>query len=602
MPKMALLILLGSCLTVSLFAQETRKTRWPMPKPARGLDNSNGFRINEYRGYVKALSPNERTEFAEDAKIRLGELGVNPERVIIKFKDAETEQLVLQSLQFKTPLRVFKTVGAKVLQIPKGENQIELLAHLGALKELEGVEYASPDYKIRIAKIPNDSDYSKQWQYHNIGTNQPLGLPPGLEDADIDAPEAWEVSTGSRSVIVGIIDTGIDYTHPDLLANLWRNPGETGTDSSGNDKSSNGIDDDGNGFIDDFRGWDFVGNDNDPFDENGHGTHVAGTIGATGNNGVGVAGVNWQVSLVALQIFDSSGAGELSAAMAALDYATRMRFPITNNSYGGSEYVSAFEELLRENRDAGGLFIAAAGNNAANNDTSSFYPANFQVENVISVAATNHKDELASFSNYGRSSVHLAAPGDPIFSTYGYGGYYYESGTSMAAPHVAGAAALIKAVWPNLTYSEVKNKILESVDVIYHPSFLGKLITDGRLNLARAVGGVPSPLPYRLRLQSSTPQVGPLSGGTRLNLKGFGFHPEISIRIGMKLCHSIEVLSQLELNCTASPSAISGLHNVIATNPDGRRSTLSGAFRYQNPPSQIIVMEGVSMFLLLKSF
>jgi subtilisin family serine protease len=457
--------------------QEKRKPCWPLPKAARGISSSDQLRLAEYRNYLQSLTDTELKEFSEDAKIDLGNFGVNSTRLIVKFKESQTEQAVFQSLQFKKPHRDLKSTGAKVIQISSGKNNVELLTHLGALKELEGVEYAYPDYKIRISNLPNDSEFGNQWDFHNTGATTAAGK--GLVDADIDAPEAWEVSTGSRSVIVGILDTGMNYNHPDLKENVWNNPGEMGTDSSGNDKSTNGIDDDGNGYIDDFRGWDFVANDNDPIDEHGHGTHTAGTIGAVGNNGIGVSGVNWQVSLVPLQIFDSSGSGDLSAAMAALDYATKMGFPITNNSWGGGEYTQAFEDLLKANRDAGSLFVAAAGNDGSNNDTNPFYPASFQVENVISVAASNNNDQLASFSNYGATTVHLAAPGENIYSTYTlWDDYTYESGTSMASPHVAGAAALIKSVWPNVSYAQIKNKVMDSVDVIHNPSFERKTLSN----------------------------------------------------------------------------------------------------------------------------
>ncbi|MFM8269543.1 MAG: S8 family serine peptidase, partial [Pseudomonadota bacterium] len=584
MPNRFTLICVSFLFSIGTYSKEGRGPRWPLPKPSRTLSSSVGVRISEYQNYIKSLSASERQEFAEDAKISFGNLGVNPEKIIVKFKDRETEEAVLQSLKFKKPLREFKSVDAKVLQIPVGPNNTEVLAHLGALKELEGVAYVVPNYKIRISNVPNDSEFIRQWHFDNNGVNTPFGMGKGLVDADIDAPEAWEVSTGSRSVIVAIIDTGMDYNHEDLKDNVWKNPGETGTDSSGNDKSSNGIDDDGNGYVDDFRGWDFVNNDNDPMDENGHGTHTAGTIGAVGNNGTGVTGVNWQVSLVPLQIFDSSGSGDLTGAIAALEYATQMKFPITNNSWGGGDYTVVFEDLLKQNRDAGSLFVAAAGNNSSDNDTNPFYPASYRVDHIISVAATNHRDQIAAFSNYGKTSVHLAAPGDGVFSTHIWG-YYFESGTSMASPHVAGAAALIKSVWPNSTYTEIKNKILDSVDEIITPNFIGKTVSGGRLNVARAVGGVPSPLPYRLSLQSSQPKVGPLAGGTRLTLKGLGFHPEVKVSVGLKPCTPVQVVSQMELNCLTTASSISGLHNVTATNPDGNKQSLSGAFHYQNPPT-----------------
>ena|GEM_PF-2778175 len=584
MPKRSILIVLALLSLNVCFGGTNRKPRWPLPKTDRNPSSSNKVRLNDYRTYVKSLNEKELREFASDAKIDLGSWGINTERIIVKFKDSETEQEVLQSLNFKTPLKKLKTINAQILRVPSVKGTTEVLAHLGALKELEGVQYAYPDVKIRIVKAANDEEFHRQWPLSNSGAMTDAGK--GLLDADIDAPEAWEVTTGSRDVVVGVVDTGIDYEHLDLVSNLWRNPGETGTDSSGNDKSTNGVDDDANGFVDDFRGWDFVGNDNAPYDEHGHGTHTAGTIGASGNNARGVSGVAWEVSLVPLQIFDSSGAGEVSVAMAAIEYATMMRFPIINNSWGWSgEPVEALEELIKAYRDAGGLFVAAAGNNGADNDSEPFFPANYQVENVISVAATDNKDRLASFSNYGKNTVHLAAPGVDVFSTYYYGSYTYESGTSMAAPHVAGAAALIKSINSSFSYSQIKSKLIESVDEIITPMFQGKTISGGRLNVARAVNGVPSPLPYRLSLASSYPKVGPPSGQTRLTLRGTGFHEGSRVSIGLKPCGPLQIVSQLEMSCLTSTSAILGLHNVKVTNPDGATATITGGFRYFHAPT-----------------
>lgn len=244
MPKKSLVISFCLLSSLSCFSQMKRKPLWPLPKASRSLNSASLVRISEYQGYVKSLTDKELKQFAEDAQIKLGNLGANPERLIVKFKDAETEEAVSNSLKFKTPLRTFKSINTQVLRIPVGTRNTELLAHLGALKELEGVEFAHPDYKIRISDQPNDPQFGYQWPLHNTGATTPAGK--GLVDADIDAPEAWAAATGSRDIIVAILDTGIDYTHPDLVSNLWSNPGETGIDSSGNDKSSNGIDDDGN--------------------------------------------------------------------------------------------------------------------------------------------------------------------------------------------------------------------------------------------------------------------------------------------------------------------------------------------------------------------
>jgi len=293
----------------------------------------------------------------------------------------------------------------------------------------------------------------------------------------IDAQAAWNVSTGSESVGVAINDTGVDYTHVDLAANIWTNPGEI---------AGNGIDDDHNGFIDDIHGYDFVNHDGDPMDDANHGTHVAGTIAAVGNNGVGIAGVNWSTSIMALKFLDNEGSGYLSDALAAINYATMMRstygvnIRVSNNSWGGGPYSSLLQAAIQANNNAGILFVAAAGNSSSNNDVTPQYPANYPVANIISVAATNSNDQLAYFSCYGATTVDIAAPGESIYSTITGNRYAWFSGTSMATPHVAGVAALAWAVAPNATVAQVRNAILQGADPI--ASLSGKVVTGGRLN------------------------------------------------------------------------------------------------------------------------
>ncbi len=273
-----------------------------------------------------------------------------------------------------------------------------------------------------------------------------------------------------------MIDTGIDYTHPDLAANIWTNTAEI---------QGNGKDDDGNGFVDDVHGYDFANNDGDPMDDNGHGTHVAGTIGAVGNNGIGVAGIDWNVKLMALKFLDATGSGLISNAIRALDYAVMMGAQVSNNSYGGGGYDPAFADAIHNAQSNGHILVAAAGNDGLNNDTTPSYPSNYNFDNVVSVAATDHNDQLASFSNYGASTVDLAAPGVDILSTYKGGGYAYMSGTSMATPHVTGAVALIRDQHPDWSYTQVIQQLLSTTDPL--SSLQGKTITGGRLDLGRAL-------------------------------------------------------------------------------------------------------------------
>lgn len=343
-----------------------------------------------------------------------------------------------------------------------------------------------PDLPISVSSsstlfTPNDPRYGDLYGLHNTGQSG------GTTDADIDAPEAWQVSTGSRDLIVGVIDTGIDYTHPDLAANMWVNPGEI---------AGNGIDDDANGFVDDVHGYDFANDDGDPFDDNGHGTHCAGTIGGVGNNGVGVVGVNWEVSLMGLKFLDANGSGSTSDAIQAVNYATMMRnqfgqnVRVTSNSWGGGGSSSAMRQAIESGAEAEIVFIAAAGNDGMNNDTNPQYPASYTSDAVISVAATDRNDALANFSNYGATSVDIAAPGVGIVSTTPGNSYASFSGTSMATPHVAGAAALALAVDPTLTVSQLRSGLLGTVDAVV--GLAGKTVTGGRLNVGRLVESLSS--------------------------------------------------------------------------------------------------------------
>ena len=341
-----------------------------------------------------------------------------------------------------------------------------------------------PDLPIQVETSSNDPSL---WRLYGLNNYGQAGGAPG---ADIDATDAWDLTTGSRDVVIGVIDSGVDITHPDLAANIWVNPGET---------PNNGVDDDGNGFIDDVNGWDFYDDDNSPNDGNGHGTHVAGTIGAVGNNNLGIAGVNWQVSLLPLRFLGNDGSGWTSDAVAAVNYATMLKrdFGInvaaTNNSWGGGGYSRTLDRAIQAANDEGIMFIAAAGNQGTNNDTNPSYPTNYTSPNVISVAALNRNDNLASFSNYGATTVDIGAPGVSIYSTLPGNSYGSFSGTSMAAPHVAGVVGLLNAAKPGISVTEVNNAILNTVDPLQ--SLNGKTLTGGRVNAASALTSLLGQLP-----------------------------------------------------------------------------------------------------------
>lgn len=315
-----------------------------------------------------------------------------------------------------------------------------------ALEELRNhpmVEIAEPNYIFRPVVVPNDSRFDGLWGMQN--TRSVGGI-------DIDADQAWELTKGDRKIVVAVIDSGVDYNHEDLKNNMWVN------DAEKNGKP--GVDDDGNGYIDDIYGYDFANSDGDPMDDNDHGSHCAGTIGAEGDNGIGVAGVNWKVQIMALKFLSKSGGGTLDAAIKAIDYGVDMKADILSNSWGGGGFSENLKQAIERAEQAGVLFVAAAGNEARNNDSVDSYPANYDVPNVISVAAIDSEGELANFSNYGKSKVHIAAPGVDILSTTPGNGYKEFSGTSMATPHVSGVAALLLANEPQLNYQEIKERLL----------------------------------------------------------------------------------------------------------------------------------------------
>ncbi len=374
----------------------------------------------------------------------------------------------------------FRTSGAYVVEF-NGLAATDFQALLLDLADDPAVAAIEANTILRMDVIPNDPRFSELYGLHNTGQSN------GSVGADIKAVQAWDVTTGSRDVVVAVIDTGINYLHPDIAPNYWNNPGEVGLDENGQDKRTNGIDDDGNGFIDDWRGWDFVNDDNDPMDDNSsyHGTHCAGTIGAAGNDGVGVVGVNWEVSLVGLKFLSAAGSGTLDGAVRAIEYANTLGVTMTSNSWGGGGYSQVMADAIAEAEAKGILFIAAAGNSGSNNDVNPHFPSSYEHDIVVSVAASDRNDNLASFSCYGATSVDLAAPGVDILSTSTRDTFKVLSGTSMATPHVAGAAALIKAAIPDITADKIKMRLMFGADIV--AATQTRVLSGGRLNVANAV-------------------------------------------------------------------------------------------------------------------
>jgi len=365
--------------------------------------------------------------------------------------------------------------GFTVLTLPPGARSPEALAAL--YRRRPEVEYAEPNYIQFAQLVPNDPGFPSQWALHNTGQSG------GTTDADIDAPEAWDEQTGRSGVVIAVVDTGVDGAHADLAGNLWTNPGEV---------AANGLDDDGNGYVDDVWGWDFANDDNDPSDDHSHGTHVAGTMAARGNNGLGVVGVNWQAQIMPLKFLNASGSGLTTDAVEAIQYATANGARVINASWGGGGYSQALKDAIAAADAAGVLVVAAAGNNHTNNDIVPFYPASYDNGNIIAVSATDASDHLASFSNYGATSVDLGAPGVSILSTIMGNAYATMSGTSMAAPHVTGVAGLLMAEFPGLSHREVRQYVLASADPV--AALAGLVATSGRLNAQAAIAAVPPAL------------------------------------------------------------------------------------------------------------
>jgi subtilisin family serine protease len=368
-------------------------------------------------------------------------------------------------------LQTFDGLGRlQVVALPENETVPGFIAKY---QQSGLVEFAEPDYIGHVAAIPNDPKYLN----HTLW---------GLDK--IEAPAGWDTLTSASNIVVAVLDTGVRYTHEDLKSNIWVNP------------------------IDGGHGWNALTGTNDPNDDsgNGHGTMVAGVLGAVGNNGKGVVGVAWQVQLMACKCFNSQGKGTVSDCVACIDYARTNGARIINASWGFTNSL-ALSNAMYSLRDAGIIVVAACGNDATNTDVNPTYPASYPMDNVVSVAATASDDSLASFSNYGATTVHLAAPGVNINSTFVATDsfYYTDSGTSFAAPYVSGALALMLTEYPIESYQSIIHRVLSATDHL--PSLTGKCLTGGRLNLRKALTPIRltgfaegSNRPFQLHLSATT--------------------------------------------------------------------------------------------------
>jgi subtilisin family serine protease len=404
-----------------------------------------------------------------------------PGEVLVKFRDNPGAQALALDLDADRSEHVGRTGALRV-----HSRTLDTAALLARLAVRSDVVYAEPNYIVHaVATVPNDPSLRYLWGLQNTG--QTIAGTPGVAGADIDAARAWDVSTGSRANVVAVIDSGVDYTHPDLAANVWSAPFEFTVSVGGSSITCPAG----------SHGFNAINWTCDPQDDNGHGTHVSGTIGAAGNNGAGVTGVNWVASIMGLKFLDSTGSGYISDAIDAIEFAIQAKATfsssanvrVLSNSWGSSWFSQALLDEINRASQNNMLFIAAAGNGNSqnigqNNDITPLYPAGYDAPNVLAVAATDNRDRLASFSNYGPTTVDLGAPGVYIDSTLRGGSYGYMSGTSMATPHVAGAAALILSAC-TLDTAGLKSTILGTVDAI--SALAGKTVTGGRLNVFNAI-------------------------------------------------------------------------------------------------------------------
>ena len=401
--------------------------------------------------------------------------------VLVKFKSGVSDEAIealTQRLHDRVEDRIENADGVEAIDDLDNADPATVVAEYSKLPE---VEYAEPNYEIKLDEnegplvpvLPHDPQFEEQWALSNSGQRG------GKKGADISATLAWAKTTGSEDVVVAVLDTGVDYTHEDLSANMWTRPDSL---APYHDKEL--------GTIDDVDGFNAIDNAADPMDDNGHGTHCAGIIGAEGENDLGIAGVNWKVQIMPLKFMNAGGSGTTKDAIEAINYAIERKkagvnVRIISASWGSTQRSRALEAVIRKAYENDILFVAAAGNSSTDNDRMPHYPSSYNVPNVISVAALDRHDQLASFSNFGAKSVAIAAPGVDILSTWLENGYEEKSGTSMATPVVSGVAALVLAEHPRMSVDDLRKKLMASTDPIV--ALKGKTVSGGRINAAKAL-------------------------------------------------------------------------------------------------------------------
>lgn len=435
----------------------------------------------QWKGHVGVVPTAEKKQPASTEDIALSESRPGRPEILVKFKPGvslETIQRLTAQFHDSVEDRIESVPGLDAIDDLDNADPATLVSQYSKLPE---VEYAEPNYDIEIDEgegplepiLPHDPQFNDQWALANSGQRG------GKQGADISATIAWATTTGSDKVVVAVLDSGVDYTHEDLFENMWLRPDDMPP-----------YEDSELGVIDDEHGFNAIDTASDPMDDNGHGTHCAGIIGAEGENDIGIAGVNWKVQIMPLKFMNAGGFGTTKDAIEAINYVIERKkagvnVRIISASWGSTQRSRALEDAIRKAYENDILFVAAAGNATANNDRTPHYPSSYNVPNVISVAALDRHDELASFSNYGAKSVAIAAPGVDILSTWLGNAYEEKSGTSMATPVVAGVAALVLAEHPRMSVDDLKKKLLASTDPIV--ALKGKTVTGGRIDAAKAV-------------------------------------------------------------------------------------------------------------------
>ena len=436
----------------------------------------------QWKAHVQIVPATEKKQPATAEEIALTETrSFGRPEVLVKFKSGISQETI-ERLTAQRHDRVEDRIeSVNGLEAIDDLDNADAAAVVNEYSQLPEVEYAEPNYDIELDEaegplvpiLPHDPQFTDQWALANSGQRG------GKQGADISATLAWATTTGSDKVVVAVLDSGVDYTHEDLAGNMWTRPASMAP-----------YHDNELGTIDDENGFNAIDSASDPMDENGHGTHCAGIIGAEGENNVGIAGVNWKVQIMPLKFMNAGGFGTTKDAIEAINYVidrkkAGVNVRVISASWGSTQRSRALGDIIRKAYENDILFVAAAGNSSTNNDRSPHFPSSYDVPNVVSVAALDRHDQLASFSNYGVKSVAIAAPGVDILSTWLGNAYEEKSGTSMATPVVAGVAALVLAEQPRMSVDDLKKKLLASTDPIV--ALKGKTVTGGRINAAKAL-------------------------------------------------------------------------------------------------------------------